>query len=471
MGEGTTLSVGGARVRGEMLAALPKDGGLRDFVDEQGEALPRLVLEACPRADWVAELAIACGFPVGALLSATADLVEEAGTGGNSKTHLRLARDEVGWVARRLARRRLLGSPSDGPAADEPTARAALTLAQAALALRPYRARKARKPQHRAALEEPLRSTLGALVEARCANEQLGAFRSEDPDAARLRALEELAAPLRSRLLKYQRQPSPPVGFGTLASATALFGVLWVLALGAGAISFEIVPTLIAGVVGALIAIGVAGARLGGEGMGVVALVAVVGLPAGVYGGPGIVRSLLFSGDGISVADAPSHPEAAWYSFVDGRVASELSVQTEWDFRTSLREQRSRRTALAPIVSADWTADAGVPAWAACGDTVDRRGTLAPQLPECRETWTRALRGGRPTTIASRDVEPALEEARTRHGLSSAPGAPVLTWMADPEERARREAFMMTFVVSIGWLVGLSLVGLRRFGSRRRRLH
>jgi hypothetical protein len=144
---------------------------------------------------------------------------------------------------------------------------------------------------------------------------------------------------------------------------------------------------------------------------------------------------------GISVAQAPEFPQATLFVFRDGHVEADLVAE----YVTNSADSTVHDFA-APLVPEGWTREQPVPAWAVS--------TVSPQAD-----WRQPLRGalGSPAPAALE----AVRSAEEKQHLQSAPHAPALRWLADPDadiERQRRMAWLLALGAHGIWL-GLASVG------------
>lgn len=128
-----------------------------------------------------------------------------------------------------------------------------------------------------------------------------------------------------------------------------------------------------------------------------------------------------------SISEAPRHPEATRFIATDARAALTLAGSME---RTTVRQYgagpRDERWSLQvmPLVPKAWNRSQPVPAWIAC--------TTTPGFDCLRRMEDDVSR-----TIRVRDYtvdffRTAIANAERRHGLASAPSAPVLEPFSDP---------------------------------------
>lgn len=153
----------------------------------------------------------------------------------------------------------------------------------------------------------------------------------------------------------------------------------------------------------------------------------------------------------VAVAEAPGRAGATVLRFRDGTLRPELGGSHE---RASgnVRSAGRRRFVVIPVVPAGWTPTAPVPAWATAGAQAPAAGSGGVAvLAEDRE-----------------DYQKAIADAEHRHGLRSAPAAPVLEW-GDPDAILaghRRTTIALVLTVKGIWLVGMTIAW---FYTRRRR--
>ena len=167
-----------------------------------------------------------------------------------------------------------------------------------------------------------------------------------------------------------------------------------------------------------------------------------------------------------SISEAPRHPEATGFIVADARAARDFAGSME---RTTSRQYgagpREERWSLQvmPLVPSAWNRSQPVPAWIAC--------TATPGFGCLRRSEEDVSR-----TIRVRDYEvdfyrAAIANAERRHGLASAPNAPVLEPSRDP---IGAPGFYLAGAVLVPLAVyglwAIALIGWRIFRIRRSRI-
>lgn len=143
----------------------------------------------------------------------------------------------------------------------------------------------------------------------------------------------------------------------------------------------------------------------------------------------------------VSIAEAPRHPEADTLEFEDGEVRADLHYARVWtttskDRKTGTTSTTTHYRTVAPIVPPGWTPEQPVPAWA-----VTRSHGAPP------ERWIGARVGLRADPGDEESFREAIASAEWRHGLRTAPGAPMLEAFT-PELISRyRWAFWIVLLV------------------------
>lgn len=123
----------------------------------------------------------------------------------------------------------------------------------------------------------------------------------------------------------------------------------------------------------------------------------------------------------LNVAEAPGHPEATLFRFLDGHVLTDREGHFERVTRTRNSTTRTNYF-VAPLVPESWRAGDPVPAWVATTGVAN--------------SWNRPWRCG-----ARIDVPPDADNGYRRalrkceeKGLTSVPGAPFVEWVENAEE-------------------------------------
>ncbi len=128
-----------------------------------------------------------------------------------------------------------------------------------------------------------------------------------------------------------------------------------------------------------------------------------------------------------SIADAPRHPEATRFVVEDARAVPALAGHARRTIIQRSNQGPSPRVVslqAVPLVPAGWTRSQPVPAWLTCSTT--------PGF-DCRSQ----IEGDVRRTVRVRDYEvdhyrEAIADARRRHNVASAEGAPILEVSSDP---------------------------------------
>lgn len=165
----------------------------------------------------------------------------------------------------------------------------------------------------------------------------------------------------------------------------------------------------------------------------------------------------------IAVAQAPAH-RAAFYRFTDGQVLADRVGDADVWAGGRNTHYVAYTLHVAPLVGADWTPEAPVPAWV----------VTAPHQGVSRAQWSVPLRAGvAVNTTDTQEVRDAIRSAETRYGLTSAAGAPALRWVADPVALQIAEWRRLGVIALVGALVWtLATAGFalrRRLRAQRRR--
>jgi hypothetical protein len=151
----------------------------------------------------------------------------------------------------------------------------------------------------------------------------------------------------------------------------------------------------------------------------------------------------------IALGDIGRFPYAAEFRFVDARVATEFVGLA--DARRLNGASASGAWRAAPIVPANWTPADPVPAWAVA--VVSGYGPLDFRTPR---NWQQNYRAAvRYVATAFSPAHTAVEHALARHGLASAPSAPLLYWVEDPRAVIADERAFLAWVMFAGvttWL-------------------
>jgi len=161
--------------------------------------------------------------------------------------------------------------------------------------------------------------------------------------------------------------------------------------------------------------------------------------------------------EGIAVADAPSHATAGSFTFRDGAVRADL-----WGRATRRSRSGSRHDyRAAPVVAADWVTSDPVTVWAVCDDYYG-----------CATAWAQPFRAGiRPTGLVAKELALAVADAETDRGLTSAPQAVMIRWVASVTAERSRVGENISFGVRVWnytWLVTY-VIGAGVLAWRRRR--
>lgn len=195
----------------------------------------------------------------------------------------------------------------------------------------------------------------------------------------------------------------------------------------------------------------VLGARWLGPGMIFAGVLAIAAPPLeGLLLGHGLRVLLGEHVAGGSVAEAPGRASATVFRFRDGAPRPELGGS---HVRSSgnVRSAGSRRFVVTPVVPTAWARTDPVPVWATAG--------------------AQPATGSGGVVVLAEDLEDyrkAIADAERRHGLRSAPAAPVVEW-GDPDAIVaghRRTTIALVLTVKGIWLVGMTIAW---FYARRRR--
>jgi len=177
---------------------------------------------------------------------------------------------------------------------------------------------------------------------------------------------------------------------------------------------------------------------------------------------------------GISVAQAPRHPEAGMFVFVDGKVrvdlvgeASESAVFV--DEKSWHRRETESRYRAAPLVHKGWVPGDPVPVWVACSDSIGDYGFLAERISGCMKTWKENHRAGYVVrdNLSAAGYDAAIAHAVKLHGLKRDNRAPVIVWSADPRSDLFdlvRPGFIVIVCLHAIWFIAFPIaLVLRRF--------
>ena len=172
--------------------------------------------------------------------------------------------------------------------------------------------------------------------------------------------------------------------------------------------------------------------------------------------------------DDVAVTDAPNRWLVSSFHFRNGMPHPELKGRAV--IRRSSKGGRgyvAGTAYVAPIVPEGWTKDQAVPAWAVYMST-DGNDVRQFNVPH------RA--GAVVVSLNVSDFEAAVDNAKKMHGITTAKGAPLLHWHADPERLVRANAldlgkvaaaFMLMWGVAFGvWRIFAR--GARHTGPRER---
>ncbi len=159
----------------------------------------------------------------------------------------------------------------------------------------------------------------------------------------------------------------------------------------------------------------------------------------------------------ILVAEAAAHPDAQAFTFRDGQVIGEMSGSHVVRLRNSAMGNTVTFYFVAPVVSEGWQPDMPVPLWAVC---------RLQSSYACMFDWREPHRTGiRVHSIDESDFLVAVHNAEVRHGLTSAPDAPLIEWGASPTDAissARNGVIMLPPVVFAFWMAGVVIFRLYR---------
>lgn len=158
--------------------------------------------------------------------------------------------------------------------------------------------------------------------------------------------------------------------------------------------------------------------------------------------------------EGIGVAELPRHPEAGGFVLTDAVIQARFRTTVAIPHRDVKGHVSTWHVTVVPLTAVDWTPDRPIPAWVAC------------PLFRCVEGDGRSF-------LAIHEVQEdgygqARDEARAKHGLRDAPGAPIVESVASiPEAIADRGDVLIDVWIWVygGWAIGLGGYMLLR-GSR-----
>jgi hypothetical protein len=159
---------------------------------------------------------------------------------------------------------------------------------------------------------------------------------------------------------------------------------------------------------------------------------------------------VLGTGSGaIALGDLPRFPYAARFRFTDARVATAYTAIT--DKRKHVGTAAGGTWRVAPVVPANWTPGAPVPAWAVA--VVTGYGPLDFRTPR---NWQQSYRAAvRYVPTAFSPAQDAVARAIERYNLTAAPDAPLLYWVEEPAAVIADERTFLAWVVFGGvvtWL-------------------
>jgi hypothetical protein len=122
---------------------------------------------------------------------------------------------------------------------------------------------------------------------------------------------------------------------------------------------------------------------------------------------------------GITVAEAPRHPEAQAFEFSDARVWGAYAATYHWQVRDSKSGRITTMDYLvAPLAGPRWTPTEPVPAWVGCSERY---------VTDTCAGWEDGYRAGIAVDSQDQaDLRQAVAIAIAKHGLREAPGAPLL---------------------------------------------
>jgi hypothetical protein len=122
---------------------------------------------------------------------------------------------------------------------------------------------------------------------------------------------------------------------------------------------------------------------------------------------------------GITVAEAPRHPEAQDFEFSDAQVWGAYAATYRWQTRDSKSHRITTMYYLvAPLAGPRWTPDEPVPAWVGCSEQY---------FADTCAGWDDGYRAGIAADSQDQaDLQKAVAIAMEKHSLREAPGAPLL---------------------------------------------
>lgn len=470
--------------------SFPTHAGLGRWLDAHAGTSMRDALATCDEPSVLVRLWMASSLPMEPLFRAVVGLVreqlthvppEEARDAATTLDRIGVRRSIIAEYLHRRRCRRLLD-------ADLPILHAVVQLASGA----PDRWHTAHAPgrdlptPRRDDVVQALDATVTALVEAIAearASAPGSAFREAPTEAIQASVAASIASSIcsaafaaaqdvelreaRAKFVHAANLTAPilaEVGCARFAIEMLAFALCFTALIGLIAALTSFVAAMVLGAVLGFFAAMQLGTRRGANGSGLGSMLAVAAALAGAMGGPSAYQLTRHGGQtnvSVHVLEEGA-PLAPWYTFVDGRVLTELAVthtDTGHDPRT--REEYTRDHRLAPIVAADWSPGEAISGWAYCAERRTPR-----TCRECVRRWdlpnlgaVEARHGGSEPVLLAR----ALAAEAT--GLRGGETAPVLEWVSDPLSAYLRDLQIGAFLLCTTYVVGLLAV----FAERRRR--
>jgi hypothetical protein len=165
----------------------------------------------------------------------------------------------------------------------------------------------------------------------------------------------------------------------------------------------------------------------------------------------------------VSVEKAPQLKDTFSFYFEDGEVLPFIGTN-----RVTIKSKNSTSHAyyyVAPVVPRNWSKGRPITLWVAC-----KKDYNWPNA--CLPTWQKHYRAGyRVERIHEDEYRTAVQNATHRHGLTTVHGAPILHWVASPEQemlRSVRKMMLLIYVLNGTWLLIAVGSQLYRFVKGRR---